>query len=154
MQIVVDNYIVLIDDEDFPLINGKKLSVREPYPGYKYVTCDGELLHRVLTKAPKNLMVDHKNGNGLDNRQSVNLRFATNCQNQMNTKKTRGVSKYRNVTWSKKAKKWQARISVNGKRFQIGHFDSELEAANLVLMHVKKYHGEFGNLNLENENEY
>ena len=38
-------------------------------------------------------------------------------------------SKYRGVCWYKKSKKWQARITVAGKREWLGDFDDEVEAA-------------------------
>ena len=40
-------------------------------------------LHRIINDTPKNLLTDHINGNGLDNR-SINLRNATPYMNQNN----------------------------------------------------------------------
>ena len=38
-------------------------------------------------------------------------------------------SKYRGVTWHKKANKWRAQIKVGGKSEWLGDFDDEAEAA-------------------------
>lgn len=43
-------------------------------------------------------------------------------------KKSIFSSKYKGVTWSKWAKKWQLRIRVDGKAVHLGYFKSELEA--------------------------
>lgn len=140
---VLDRWACL-DDEDFKKYPIEFLTVVEPYPGYPYLAFKGKFLHRIVLKAPRGLMVDHINGNGLDNRK-LNLRLVTNTQNQWNAHKIRGVSRFRNVTWSKKSKRWQARISVNGKRVQIGHFKLESDAARAVSKHKRMYEKEIWN---------
>jgi|SRR5579863_1464187 len=64
-------------------------------------------MHCLIAKAPEGLMVDHRNGDTLDNRRS-NLRPAThsqNCANQrvnrLNTSGHKGVSRYKNGMESK-----------------------------------------------------
>ncbi len=71
--------------------------------------------------------VDHINRDGLDNRRE-NLRVCTHQQNQLN-KRVYGKSKYRGVTWDKKAKNWKSQIVRNNVRKRLGNFDSEKEAA-------------------------
>jgi hypothetical protein len=41
-------------------------------------------------------------------------------------------SKYIGVHWDKNSKKWQAAISHNGKRYNIGYFEIEEDAAKAV----------------------
>ena len=40
-------------------------------------------------------------------------------------------SKYVGVTWSKEKKKWQARITIDGKSKNLGHYHDEKEAARI-----------------------
>jgi hypothetical protein len=47
-------------------------------------------LHRVIMDAPEGTQIDHINGNSLDNR-IINLRLATNTQNQCNRSKTQKI---------------------------------------------------------------
>lgn len=89
-------------------------------------------------------MVDHKNGNCLDNRRS-NLRLASNTQNQQNAKKqSRNTSGYKGVRFSKG--KWMARISVNGTRLYLGMFDTPQQAHDAYKEAALKYHGEFARM--------
>jgi hypothetical protein len=105
-------------------------------------------LHREIMKPPEGLVVDHINGNTLDNRRS-NLRLATKQQNACNMRvnKEGCTSKYRGVGWHKMSKKWAARIMVNGRRIHLGLFNSEVEAAKAYDEAAKKYFGEFARLN-------
>lgn len=69
-------------------------------------------LHRLLTSAPPNVLVDHRDGNGL-NCQRYNMRFSNQSQNQQN----RGVPKnntsgYKGVCWDKRKRKWLSQIKA------------------------------------------
>jgi hypothetical protein len=39
------------------------------------------------------------------------------------------ISQYRGVSWHKRELKWQASIDINGKHTNLGHFQTEVEAA-------------------------
>jgi hypothetical protein len=101
-------------------------------------------------------LVDHRNGNTLDNRR-CNLRLATRAQNVFNTakRKAKATSKYKGVTWSKQASsngtkydgKWRAQIRHNSKLIHIGMFTNELEAARAYNSKAKELFGEFARLN-------
>jgi hypothetical protein len=106
------------------------------------------LLHREIVKPAKGLLVDHRNGNRLDNRRT-NLRFATRSENQFNKCKTsrKTPSRFKGVFFEKQRGKWSARIGYYGKRTRLGYFDSEIDAAKAYDEAAKKYHGEFARLN-------
>lgn len=91
--------------------------------------------------------IDHINRNRSDNR-FVNLREATQSQNQGNSKKYKDVSSvYRGACWHKRDKKWRVQIMVNGKKKWIGYFDQEEAAAAAYDWHATKVFGEFANTN-------
>ena len=88
-------------------------------------------MHRVLTKCPDGYMVDHVNGNSLDNRKS-NLRIVTNRENQQN-RKTHRSGRMLGCCYHKSPKKWRARILVNGHSKHLGYFKTEHEAHQAYL---------------------
>jgi hypothetical protein len=93
--------------------------------------------------------VDHINGNPYDNR-IENLRAATHGENMFNRNPNKGcISKYRGV--SKHCGKWQGAISKEGKKFHLGTFNTETEAALAYNKSAVKLHGEFANLNIISE---
>jgi hypothetical protein len=125
-------------------------AIRAPYTTLK--------MHRLVMNAPEGVLVDHINGNGLDNRK-VNLRLANHAQNHWNAgKKNMGRpthSRFKGV-YLHTAKKtgrqrWLAQIRIEGgKRISIGYYDDELDAALAYDEAARKYHGEFAYLNLPN----
>jgi len=97
--------------------------------------------HRAALGFPKGL-VDHKNGDTLDNRR-CNLREVTPTQNIINSDKSRGVSGRRGVTWYAPYGKWRARITVEGKEINLGYGDTIEEAYAKRIKAEIKYFGEF-----------
>lgn len=104
-------------------------------------------MHRVILNCPEGKLVDHVNGNSLDNRKE-NLRIATEAQNARNHKAwTRNPSGFKGVHRNRGMKPWRARIVVNGKNIAIGFFESPEEAAKAYDKEAKKHHGQFARLN-------
>ena len=108
-------------------------------------------MHREIMNQKDDRLVDHKNCNSLDNRKS-NLRFATRAENIQNRRKKKNTtSRFVGVNFSKPESKWRSRITYQGKRIQLGRFDSEIEAARVYDEAAKKYYGEFARLNFPPE---
>jgi len=108
-------------------------------------------MHRFLMRAPKNKMVDHVNGDKLDNRRE-NLRLATNSENQANRRAVRGKSNFKGVTWQKRTYDegrgyWKAQIVVQGKLHYLGKYCTDLEAAAAYNDAAVRFFGEFAHLN-------
>lgn len=83
-------------------------------------------MHREILKTGLGMVVDHINGNALDNRR-CNLREVTQRQNQQNRIKATS-SKYPGVTWHKRDKIWTAAANINGQRKNLGTFYNEIDA--------------------------
>ncbi len=105
-------------------------------------------LHRFITNAPADALVDHKNPDDtLDNRRS-NLRLATRSENKQNSRSHRGSrSRFKGVSWCNDRSKWRTHIRVNGKLKSFGRYHSETEAAKAYDVAARELFGEFAYLN-------
>lgn len=109
-------------------------------------------MHRWLLDAPAGLEVDHRNGNGLDNRRS-NLRLATHAQNAINHRRSSPSksSRYHGVCWNKARNCWRVVICAGererergpAKQIYIGSFRNEVAAARAYDRAALRHHGEF-----------
>lgn len=102
-------------------------------------------LHRYILKCPKDKVVDHINGDVLDNRR-INLRICTRIENSYNSKPRIGSSVYKGVY--KKRNKWQSEIYKDYKRYDLGTHLTEKEAGLAYNKKAKELFGEFAKLNL------
>lgn len=117
--------------------------------GYRQVRIEGKIYpeHRIIFMMHHGNMpeyIDHINGVRTDNR-IENLRKCTPTQNSYNSvgKSKSGLPK--GITWSKRANKYQAQLSINGKNVYLGLFTSLDEAEAVVKEARLKHHGEFSN---------
>jgi hypothetical protein len=104
------------------------------------------MLHRaILRPARSSDLVDHKDGNGIDNRRS-NLREATTAQNAINRKVTkRSKSGYIGVFETPSS--WAAQINKETGCWHLGNFDTPEEAAIARDIGAIQEYGEFATLN-------
>jgi hypothetical protein len=114
---------------------------------------DGNLsyvyMHREIMGAAASEEVDHANGDGLDNRRSVNLRIATHRQNLANRGPQRNnTSGYKGVTWNKQLRRWCAQIHIAGKHLHLGVFDIAEDGARAYDTAAREHFGEFAYQNL------
>lgn len=146
----------IVDPDDYPRLSkhkwricrtkGKNVlyaerSIRLPNGKYSRL-----LMHRQIIHVPEGYVIDHINGNGLDNRKA-NLRPATVAQNAWNSKKRNPRSGYKGVCFDKDKGLWRAAIVCNRKRIHLGYFKNRTDAAKAYDKAAKKYHGRFASLN-------
>lgn len=152
---------ILLDDEDYPLVNRFNWHVVNDdgriyaYTSLKFpdkagnVLIKGIAIHRlVMAKlGHRHDHIDHKDGNGLNN-QKNNLRECSPTQNRWNSEKRKTeTSKYIGVCRVNSKGKWQAFLQMNGKSNHLGFFDNEIDAAKARDKKSKELHGEFAKLN-------
>jgi hypothetical protein len=103
-------------------------------------------MHTLLL--PDAEVVDHRDGNGLNNRRT-NIRAATQLQNMQNQRKQKSgtTSQFKGVYWHKATNKWAARIGVNGRQRYLGLFTSEVEAARAYDTKALQHFGDFSKTN-------
>ena len=111
-------------------------------------------LHRFILKAKKEELVDHIDGNPLNNTKA-NLRIATTQQNAFNMKKAKhNTSGYKGVSWHKVKKLWQACAYSNKTSQFLGFYLTKEEAGLAYNLHIQAIRGEFAKLNtIPNESE-
>lgn len=101
------------------------------------------LMHRLILNAPSGALVDHVNGDGLDNTRA-NIRLATTAQNAHNQKlSSANRSGVKGVGWNARAGKWIARVMKDGKHTYLGLFEDLAAAEEAVLRARADLHGEF-----------
>lgn len=154
MKVRIKGCDVLLDEEDLHLIEKYSWRIQKRKHGpyvRSSIPVNGKhvdiYLHRIIANAPEGLVVDHINGDGLDNRK-CNLRVCTHAQNLANQKnQKRGRSKYKGVVWRANANKWGAKIMVEGKYIWLGYHSLESAAAQAYNEAATKYLGMFARLN-------
>jgi hypothetical protein len=100
-------------------------------------------MHREIFGACDGQLVDHVDGDGLNNRRS-NLRIATRAENNRNAAVRKdNTSGFKGVHWHKGDGRWQAQIRVAGKRIRLGAFDTPEAAHAAYCEAAARYHGAF-----------
>lgn len=151
-------YVVTVDDTDFTSVAKYNWHVlrnrKKRYAARNIPRAEGGgtvLMHRELMGlAPGDPSIDHKDGDGLNNRRS-NLRSCTQSQNLGNQGKHRGKSRYKGVSWHKANRKWQAQIGGRAHHKHLGYFEDEGVAASAYNSEAQKRFGDFAHLNIIEE---
>ena len=153
--------IVMIDNNDVVLVNNagvfflvslvdlpvvQKNAWSVDHYGYLIGRAGNKVqkLHRVLLGLTKNdpVVVDHKNGNPLDNRRE-NLRICQQIDNVHNAnRRTDNTSGYTGIDILENGK-YRVRIMVAGERLTIGRFANFADAVAARRAAEEKFFGEF-----------
>ena len=139
IEVKCKNYSVLLDKEDFKKIESKIMTRKKENDNTPYAYVLNKPLHRVIMNCPKNMVIDHINHNGLDNRKQ-NLRICTvrdNCRNRVLS--NRNTSGHLGVSWSQRMEKWKVTIQVGNKSLHGGYFEKIEDAVKSRKDLEKKY---------------
>ena len=140
----------LVSPEDYEEVNKRRWCLNNK----GYAQNRTGTLHRFIMKLHhkdiKNKIIDHINGDRLDNRYK-NLRVVTTQINSHNKRKRENVtSKYYNVMYDKARKKYRASLKINKEKHDIGHtFTTEEEAAYARDHFIVSNYKEYENLGLK-----
>ena|SRR5436190_22390307 len=118
--------LTIVDDEDYEWVVKRSWHItKDGYARTTYVGHNNQLLQRQILRRHgllnEAILVDHVNGNRLDNRK-INFKQVNHVGNSANRRNVAGVS------YHKHNRSWVAYINVNHKRYTIGYFRTE-EAA-------------------------
>jgi hypothetical protein len=103
-------------------------------------------LHRLIMQAPRGMVVDHVNGNRLDNRR-CNLRLATTAENIRNMAIRGGTSQFKGVYYNTPRGRWRAHICCDRKKLNLGDYATEEAAARAYNKAAIELFGPFARLN-------
>lgn len=111
------------------------------------------MMHRFIMDAPNDMVVDHINGDRLDNRRE-NLRICTRSENQRNRRRAPVTNStgYLGVSFASDRGMYVAQIHHLGQRYWLGQFSSAKEAAMARDKAALEMHGEFAALNFLGDN--
>lgn len=147
------NTFTMVDDSDFDWLNqwkwSAKVDKRTIYARRDKVINGSRVsvsMHREILSPPECALVDHEDGNGLNNQRS-NIRMATILENNRNRLSGRNKSGYLGVCWDKRDKSWRVMIKTSGKRIYIIQTKNLIEAAKARDAAAIKYFGAFAKLN-------
>lgn len=150
--------VALVDDEDYDFLSQWKWYAKTNKKTGKSYACrsvhtagqqpKAVVIHRTIMQAKPGEIVDHKDGNPLNNQRS-NLRICNHQQNTCNSPSRSGTSKYKGV--HKQGGKWAAVILANGVSHRLGSYYNEGNAARAYNEAAARLHGEFAYLNVVDE---
>ena len=132
------HYDSYIDTEDLEKIRNHRFSWKvycPPSQTTQYIASSSTRLHRLIMNCPKGMVIDHIDGNGLNNRKS-NLRICThaeNCQNLHGVNPRNVTSGIRGVSWHKGDKRWRVRVAHK----LIGEY-KDIETAKQVAIEARR----------------
>ncbi len=152
--------VAVVDAEDYEWLSRHKWFAWKArnytYAGRRLNRHANEKMHRVILKlVDSNVLVDHINGNGLDDRKQ-NLRIVSRQGNRVNSIKNKNNSSgFKGVQFHSQSGKWRVQIRVNHKLIHCGLFIEKVDAALAYDRAAIKHFKDVAILNFpERRNEY
>lgn len=145
-------YVALVDEEDYALVSRFKWMLngnpKKRACCYAVTSDDSRVaMHRMIIGARAGQVIDHANGDGLDNRRA-NLRPCTQQQNMRNRRISKNnQSGFKGVYRRAGERRFAAALTVDKKQITVGWYDTALEAGVAYDLAAKQLFGEFARLN-------
>ena len=141
----------LVDDADFEFINQWKWQYHTGGYARRDYAVDGKrfkvYMHRVITGNDESLVVDHINGDRLDNRKE-NLRLCHQKQNSANSRKSKNnTTGFKGVCFYKRDGVYTAQLMKDRKMIYLGRFTKPEYAAAAYDLAAMNLFGDFANTN-------
>jgi hypothetical protein len=140
-----DRGVALVDADDYDELSKHAWHIQSS--GYAQTDIrDGDgrkrkpLMHRLILSPPVGLVVDHYDGNKLNNRRS-NLRIVTQGVNIFHAHRARRDNQAGAVGINVEDGRFRARIKHNGTAHHIGYFDDIHDAVGARLKAEVKFYG-------------
>lgn len=147
-RVMIAGMEIILDEEDVERVT-KLVWYKNKNYIIRYQKSATIYLHHFLLGVGMENYVDHKDGDPRNNSKS-NLRECTSSENNCNRQKvnpTKTTSKYKGVYQRKIGGMWDASIKKDGKKYNLGVYITEQEAALAYNKKAKELHGEFAVLN-------
>jgi hypothetical protein len=131
----------LIDADDLPVVSAYRWHLSVTKSGLMYAAASQGrakkiYMHRLLMNAPHGVMVDHRNGDSLDNTRA-NMRLCTNAENQRNARRRKGQNTMpTGVRWESRKGRWIVIVRVDS-------YETEEEAVAASLKAKEYFYGDF-----------
>lgn len=147
------NLVALVSDKDYSKVRQVRWKLATSSAGINYAITyrNGAhlFMHSFILNRSK--MIDHRDRDGLNNTRR-NLRPCNSSQNRANSVKMKkaATSRFKGVylqTQPGRKPFWRAQVSFDGKKYMLGSFKSEIEAAKAYNRKLKLYFGRFARLN-------
>lgn len=152
--IFIKGIAIKVDTDNLDLIRQYSWHIKKSKDSKDYVrasfTENGKTkritLHRLIMNAKSDEMIDHIDGNTMNN-MKCNLRKCNKNQNMWNRQKHKTAQSIFKGVRITEYGTYRARISYNNKRMELGTFKTESEAAKAYDKKAKELFGEFARLN-------
>jgi hypothetical protein len=152
--------VAIVDDEDYERVSRHRwYALAVPTTGNVYAATgvgsgvgDNRKMYMhtlIMGEDAEGRTVDHRTGEGLDNRRS-NLRWATSSQQKMNARKrSDNTTGFKGVFLDPKRQRYYVQVQLNGKRHCVGRFDTAEQAARAYDSKARELFGDFARTNFD-----
>lgn len=136
--------VALVDDEDYERLYKHKWHLHSAGYATNWGTINGYMHRFILGITGRSKVVDHINGDKLDNRK-INLRICSHSRNMNHRVKLsrNNTSGFIGIYWNKQKQKWNAQLDKDGKTYHFGFFNKKEDAIVMYKQESVKLLGTF-----------